>query len=144
MKRILCAFVFILLMSSLCFGQNFKEDTIVVGDCEVNVYIAETDQQKARGMLGFTDASFNKEGMIFTGSTPKKHYFHTVGMKMDIRIIGVNTVGHKKYKVNGGAVYSPPGKRVITIYGDSVFEVPEVLYQQRFQNCLFDDGTIDE
>ena len=136
-KSALNILIFILLFSSFVYAQDFKEDVIIVGGCKVNVFVAETQKQKSSGMLGFTDESFSKDGMIFVGTVNQKQYYHTVGMKMDIRIMGVNTIGNKRYKVNNGAVYAPPGKRVITVLGDSVFEVPERLYQQKFKDCLY-------
>ncbi len=126
--------------SAAASGMTFAEDTITVGGCELNVLVAKTAEQKASGMLGFTDDSFPAEGMIFIGSVPQKQYYHTVGMKMNIRIMGVDTVGIKKYRVNGGAVYAPEGIRSITVFGDSVFEVPEKLYQSELKDCLFKDG----
>ncbi len=58
---------------------------------------------------------------------------------MDIRIMGVNTIGNKKFKVNDKAVYAPSGKRVITVFGDSVFEVPEKSYKKVLKHCLYND-----
>ena len=144
MKHILFILVFILYVMNFVYAHNFEEDSIIVGNCNLNVFVAKTPTQKAEGMLGFTDNSFPKDGMIFIGESFKKQYYHTVGMKMDIRIMGVNTIGHNKYKVNDSAVYAPPGKRVITVLGDSVFEVPEKLYQKTFKDCLFADGIVNE
>ena len=65
----------------------------------MNVYIAYTDEQKICGMLNFTDETFIKDGMLFIekDDKAKTHYFHTEGMKMDIRIMGVICVEINKH-----------------------------------------------
>ena len=100
-----------------CSKVTFYEDNITIGSCRLNVYKAETDQQKICGMLNFTDNTFIKDGMIFTGNEAKNHYFHTEGMKMDIRIMGiVKTSDNNTYKVyNNDAKYSPPGIKSVII-----------------------------
>ena len=51
-----------------CSKVTFYEDNITIGSCRLHVYKAETDQQKICGMLNFTDDTFIKDGMIFTGN----------------------------------------------------------------------------
>lgn len=122
-----------------CSKVTFYEDNITIGSCRLNVYKAETDQQKICGMLNFTDNTFIKDGMIFTGNEAKNHYFHTEGMKMDIRIMGiVKTSDNNTYKVyNNDAKYSPPGIKSVIIYGNAVFETSEKKYQGILNKCLF-------
>ncbi len=122
-----------------CSKVIFYEDNITIGSCRLNVYKAETDQQKICGMLNFTDDTFIKDGMIFTGNEKKNHYFHTEGMKMDIRIMGiVKTSDNNTYKVyNNDAKYSPPGIKSVIIYGNAVFETSEKKYQGILNKCLF-------
>lgn len=122
-----------------CSKVTFYEDNITIGSCRLNVYKAETDQQKICGMLNFTDNTFIKDGMIFTGNEAKNHYFHTEGMKMDIRIMGiVKTSDNNTYKVyNNDAKYSPPGIKSVIIYGNAVFETSEKKYQDILNKCLF-------
>ncbi|HIZ89870.1 MAG TPA: hypothetical protein H9804_07980 [Candidatus Mucispirillum faecigallinarum] len=122
-----------------CSKVTFYEDNITIGSCRLHVYKAETDQQKICGMLNFTDDTFIKDGMIFTGNEEKNHYFHTEGMKMDIRIMGiVKTSDNNTYKVyNNDAKYSPPGIKSVIIYGNAVFETSEKKYQGILNKCLF-------
>ncbi len=122
-----------------CSKVIFYEDNITIGSCRLNVYKAETDQQKICGMLNFTDDTFIKDGMIFTGNEVQNHYFHTEGMKMDIRIMGiVKTSDNNTYKVyNNDAKYSPPGIKSVIIYGNAVFETSEKKYQGILNKCLF-------
>lgn len=137
-------FILMLAYSSTVFGMTFANGVITAGGCELNVLVAETQEQKINGMLGFTDDSFPADGMIFIGIVPQKQYYHTMGMKMDIRIMGVKTISRNKYRVNGGAVFAPTGKRVITVFGDSVLEVPEKLYQSKLKDCLFMETSGNE
>lgn len=123
-----------------CAEVYFTEDNITVGKCRLNVYVAESERQKMCGMLSFSDSSFKKDGMIFIGDKPKANYFHTLGMKMEIRIMGLSKKGDKYYKVNNEAKYAPPGLKQVVIYGDSVFETSERLYQSELNKCLFSDG----
>ena len=44
-----------------CSKVAFGEDNITVGSCKLNVYKAETYEQKVCGMLNFTDETFLKE-----------------------------------------------------------------------------------
>ena len=116
-------FILMLAYSSAVFGATFANGVITAGGCELSVLVAETQEQKINGMLGFTDVSFPADGMIFISTVSQKQYYHTMGMKMDIRIMGVKTISRNKYRVNGGAVFAPAGKRMITVFGDSVLEL---------------------
>lgn len=105
----------------------------------MNIYIAYTDEQKICGMLNFTDETFIKDGMLFIekDDKAKTHYFHTEGMKMDIRIMGVIKQADKTYTVyNNDAKYSPSGIKTVIIYGDGVFETSEKKYQNGLNKCL--------
>ncbi len=122
-----------------CSKVIFDEDNITIGFCNLNVYKAVTNEQKICGMLNFTDDTFHKDGMIFIDSDDslKKHYFHTEGMKMDIRIIGIIKNINNSYTIyNNDVKYSPPGIKSITIYGNSVFETSEKKYQDNLNKCL--------
>ena len=67
----------------------------------------------------------------------KYHYFHTEGMKMDIRIMGAVKKADKTYTVyDNDAKYSPPGIKSVTIYGSGVFETSEKKYQSGLDKCL--------
>ncbi len=137
-KVLLYALLINLFINGISNATSYSSDSIIVGKCNLNVYVAETPEEKRKGMLGFTKNTFNKDGMIFLGSIHQKQYYHTIGMEMDIYIIGVNTVGYKRYKVNDKAIFAPSGKKVITVYGDSVLEIPKKLYREKFKNCLYE------
>ena len=122
-----------------CSKVTFYEDNITIGSCKLNVYMAYTDEQKICGMLNFTDKTFIKDGMLFVDNDDKvkSHYFHTEGMKMDIRIMGVVKKADKTYIVyDNDAKYSPPGIKSVTIYGNGVFETSEKKYQNGLNKCL--------
>ncbi len=109
-----------------CSKVTFYEDNIIIGSCKMNVYIAYTDEQKICGML-----------FIEKDDKAKTHYFHTEGMKMDIRIMGVIKQADKTYTVyNNDAKYSPSGIKTVIIYGDGVFETSEKKYQNGLNKCL--------
>lgn len=123
-----------------CSKVTFAEDNITVGSCKLNVYVAENYQQKVCGMLNFTDKTFLKDGMIFKGDDlrVKSYNFHTEGMQMNIRIMGIMLNKDNTYKVyNNDAKYSPPGIASIIIYGNSVFETSEEKYK-KLKQCLLD------
>lgn len=150
MKKTLMITLFLLLYSNISYGQffsmpdcskvDFGEDNITIGSCILNVYKAENYEQKVCGMLNFTDETFLKDGMIFIGdnSRVKSHNFHTEGMKMNIRIMGIILQKNNKYKVyNNDAKYSPPGIESVVIYGNSVFETSEKKFK-KLKQCLLD------
>lgn len=149
MKKALMITLFLLLCNNTSYGQffsmpdcskvTFGEDNITIGSCKLNVYKAENYEQKVCGMLNFTDETFLKDGMIFIGdnSRIKSHNFHTEGMKMTIRIMGIVLQNNSNYKVyNNDAKYSPPGLPSVVIYGNSVFETSEEKFK-KLNKCMF-------
>ena len=97
-----------------CSKVAFGEDNITVGSCKLNVYKAETYEQKVCGMLNFTDETFLKDGMIF--------------------VVLQNNSNYKVY--NNDAKYSPPGLPSVVIYGNSVFETSEEKFK-KLNKCMF-------
>lgn len=122
-----------------CNNIDYKKEMINLGDCSLNVYIAESYNQKLCGMLKYTDDTFKADGMLFKGNEYKNHYFHTNGMKMNIRIAGVNRIKKGIYKLNGKALYSPPGLSSIQIQGTDVFETSEKKYQDFIKKCILSE-----
>ena len=148
MKKIILLISLFLLHSSISYGQffsmpdcskvKFGEDNITIGNCKLNVYKAENYEQKVCGMLNFIDDTFLKDGMIFIGdnSRVKSHNFHTEGMQMTIRIMGIVLQDNNTYKVyNNDAKYSPPGISSIIVYGNSVYETSEEKYK-KLEKCM--------
>lgn len=140
-------FLFVLTFLFVFFGNSrqaaavtFGEDKITVGSCILNVYTATDVSQKASGMLGFTDETFKKDGMIFLGKELRSNYFHTMDMEMDIVIMGLIKTGEKTYKLSGTPLEAKPGMETIKIYGESVFEIPLKLYNKKFKECLKSNG----
>lgn len=128
-----------------CSKVTFYEDNIIIGSCRLNVYMAYTDEQKICGMLNFTDEIFKKDGMLFVDNDDyiKAHYFHTEGMKMDIRIMGVVKKTDKTYMLyDNDAKYSPPGIKSVKIYGNGVFETSEKKYQNGLNKCLIEKNKL--
>lgn len=121
-------------------AETFGEDEITVGSCVLSVYTATDVFQKASGMLGFTDDTFGKDGMIFFGKELRSNFFHTMNMKMDIVIMGLIKTGEKTYKVSGKPLEALPGMETIKIYGESVLEVPLKLYYGKLKECLKPNG----
>lgn len=121
-----------------CSKISFYEDNITIGKCNLHVYKAVTNEQKICGMLNFTNNTFKKDGMIFIGTNNiTTHYFHTEGMQMDIRIMGVIRNKDGSYVVyDNDAKYSPPNIKSIIIYGHDVFETGEQQYQSYLNKCL--------
>ena len=115
---------------------NFKSDTITVNGCKFDVYLATNAHEQVSGMLGFTDNTFKKQGMIFLGETNKTRYFHTVGMEMNIVIMGLTKIGEKSYKTKGKPIYAKPGIETIPVEGESVLEVPTLLFEKDLKICF--------
>lgn len=131
---------FIIFSSSSASAQDlaFGMDNITVGNCEMQVYVAEDPYQKASGMLGFTDSTFLRDGMLFisTGKA-KTHYYHTVGMEMDIMIMGLLKTGdNAAYKLAGQPIKAPAGIDMIKVFGMEVLEIPMKKYNETFKGCL--------
>jgi len=134
-----------LLLVTICFSTltdanevpSFAEGEIQVGNCYMRVLLAKSDAEKARGMSGFTDETFDYDGMLFVGQSFRKHTYQTVTMLMNIRIMGVNRVSEDKYKVYGGAIYAPIGLSDITISGESILEIPERAFADKFRDCIY-------
>ncbi len=152
MKKIVILFVIFLSSYNISYGQfyskpdcsrvPFFEDIITVGKCKLNVYKAETYAQKLCGMLNFTDKTFAKDAMIFTGNENRieSYTFHTMNMQMTIRIMGIVKQKDGTYRVyDNDAKYSPPGISSVTIYGNAVLETSEAKFK-KLKNCMITKG----
>ena len=124
-----------------CSKIMFSTGVIQVGNCkDLEVYVARTDEQNICGMLKFNDKTFLKHGMLFIGRDKdlRKRYFHTQGMNMTIRIMGLKEVGPNKFEVtNNDAKFSPPGLSSIEIIGTHVFEITERMYKNNLNKCIY-------
>lgn len=130
---------FIIFSGSPASAQDlaFGTDNITVGNCEMQVYVADDPYQKASGMLGFTDSTFLLDGMVFiSAGKAKTHYYHTVGMKMDIMIMGLLKTGDNTYKLAGQPIKAPAGIDMIKVFGLEVLEIPMKKYDETFKGCL--------
>lgn len=115
---------------------SYGEDNITVNGCNLSVYVASDINQKAKGMLGFTDSTFKKDGMIFLGDDFRYHYYHTMGMKMDIMIMALEKTGDKTYSVTGAPFLAPSGIENIKLHGESILEIPVKKYNKGLKACL--------
>lgn len=126
---------------NLCSKVKYEEGNITVGTCNMNVLLAKNNLQHICGMLPFTDKNFTHDGMLFLEkeNNPKaRHTFHTMNMRMDIRIMGVNRLADNNYILSDNQVqYSPPNIGFINVSGAFVLEIPERLYHSKLSNCLF-------
>lgn len=124
-----------------CDKVMFSTGKITVGNCkDLEVYIARTPEQNACGMLKFTEDTFIKHGMLFISDEKefKNRYFHTEGMKLTIRIMGLKEVGKNQFIVtDNDAKFSPPGLSSITIKGTHVFEITERMYKNKLNKCIY-------
>ncbi len=139
-KKILCSITLFIAISISSYASevpSFSEGIIRVGSCEMKVLLAKSDYEKMRGMSGFTDETFPYDGMLFVGNEFRKHSYHTLTMKINIRIIGLNRVSEDRYKVYGGAIYAPIGLSDINISGESILEIPERAFSEKFKNCIY-------
>ncbi|MDR2401793.1 MAG: hypothetical protein LBD73_09115 [Deferribacteraceae bacterium] len=125
---------FLLATASKAFSSS--EESIVVGHCSINAIIMQTKQEQARGLLGYTERSFPYGGMLFKLGGRDKKVFHTMGMDMTIRIMGVMQTSQGNYRVIGDIIKAPPGLQQIVIDAPDVFEIPEGKYQLNFKRCL--------
>lgn len=126
---------------NLCSKVKYEEGMVSVGTCKMNVLLAKNNLQHICGMLPFTDKTFTYDGMLFLEeeNNPKaRHTFHTMNMRMDIRIMGVNRVAGNDYILANNQIhFSPPNISFINIDGAFVLEIPERLYHSKLNNCLF-------
>lgn len=120
-----------------CKMVNFNVENIKLGKCNIKVYKADSYERQVCGMLNFTDDTFLADGMLFTGSEYSDRYFHTMGMKMTIRIMGLKKLDNNTYILNGEAKYSPPEIDTVKITGHAVFETSEKKYNEYIKKCLY-------
>jgi hypothetical protein len=113
-----------------------EERKITVGSCTMNIIAMQTVQEHANGLLGYTEDTFKYDGMLFDMGRDDRKFFHTMGMKMPIRIMGVVQTAPNVYKVVGTIKKAPPGLRSVEIDAPDVFEIPEVKYILRYKACL--------
>lgn len=119
---------------------TYDETNITVNGCKLSAYVASDLIQKAKGMLGFTDATFKNDSMIFLGEEFRTHYYHTMGMEIDIMIMGLKKETNGAYSVVGTPHVSPPGIENIKIQGEAVLEIPTKRYEAGLKACLKLDG----
>lgn len=131
--RIFLLFILILLGS---ISHAATLESITVGKCDMNLIVVNSSEEHARGLLGYTELTFPYDGMLFFMGSSKRKAFHTVGMKMNIRIMGVTKLGDGTYKVTDVIQKAPPGLKEIIIDSPHVLEIPETKYQLYFRNCL--------
>lgn len=115
---------------------SYGEDNITVNGCKLSVYVASDIGQKAKGMLGFIDTTFKKDGMIFLGDDFRNHYYHTMGMKIDIMIMALVKIGDKAYSVAEEPLFAPSGIENIKLQGESILEIPVKKYNEGLKACL--------
>ena len=127
-------FILLILLSTVVFAADERE--IVVGRCKINVIVMETADEHKNGLLGYTERTFPYGGMLFEMGHKGRKYFHTEGMKMPIRIMGVAQDSKGNYNVIGDARYAPPGLESIRIDAPDVLEIPEQQYQLWYKDCL--------
>lgn len=132
--RISIIIIFILAFSASVWAAD--ERTIIVGRCTMDVIVMETPAEQAQGLLRYTAKTFEYDGMLFDMGRTGRKYFHTEGMQMPIRIIGVSRSSDGSYKVVTPAYYSPPGVKSIMIAAPDVLEITEPKYQYKFKACL--------
>jgi hypothetical protein len=112
------------------------EETIVVGHCNIRAIVMETPQEHSKGLLGYTERTFPYDAMLFQIGGRNQKYFHTIGMQMNIRIMGVMKSSTGSYRVLNGIIKAPPGISQIPIDASDVLEIPEGKYQLNFKRCL--------
>ncbi len=129
-------FITFLLISFSFPVYSASVETITVGRCSIEVLIMETAQEHAKGLLEYTERTFAYGGMLFDLKSDKAKIFHTQGMKMPIRIMGVSRLPNGNYKVIGNIIQAPPGMPSIVINAPDILEIPESKYQLYYKRCL--------
>jgi len=135
-KKLSAAIFVLLCVLSAGTVAAFEEETITVGRCNIDVIIMQTPAEHAKGLLGFTERTFLYGGMLFEMNKKGPHIFHTMGMQMTIRIMGVMKQSSGLYRVTTGVFKAPPGIKAIPIDAPDVLEIPESKYQLWYKNCL--------
>ena len=134
MRTFLIIIAMALISSSV---YDFSIETIVVDKCRIEVLVMETPEEHTKGLLGYIERTFKYGGMLFKMDIRGRKIFHTIGMQMPIRIMGVSQGGDGSYRVVTDIFYAPPGIEAITINAPDVLEIPENKYQLFYKNCLF-------
>jgi hypothetical protein len=128
--------ILLFLLGFISSAYSYSEESVIVGRCEINAAVMQTKQEHARGLLGYNERSFPYGGMLFKLGGKEKKVFHTMGMDMTIRIMGVMQTSQGNYRIIGDIIKAPPGIREIVIDAPDVFEIPEGKYQLNFKRCL--------
>jgi len=128
-KKISTAIFVLLCVLSAKIVIASEEATITVGRCNIDVITMQTPAEHAKGLLGFTERTFPYGGMLFEMNKKGPHIFHTIGMQMTIRIMGVMKQSSGSYRVTSGVFKAPPGIKFIPIDAPDVLEIPETKYQ---------------
>ncbi|MDR2883815.1 MAG: hypothetical protein LBV09_01755 [Deferribacteraceae bacterium] len=128
--------IVILLILSGTSAFAFDIDTIRVGRCDMEVMVMSTPTEHASGMLGFTERSFPYGGMLFKMGKRGRKIFHTMGMSMNIRIMGVNQTSNGSYNVLTDVYNGKPNIKQIPIDAPDILEIPESKYQMYYKRCL--------
>ncbi|MDR0454258.1 MAG: DUF192 domain-containing protein [Deferribacteraceae bacterium] len=135
-KRLSAAVFALLCVLSAGVVSASEEVSIVVGRCNIDVIVMKTPAEQAKGMLGYTERTFPYGGMLFEMNSKGRKLFHTMGMQMPIRIMGVMQQSSGSYRVVTGAIKAPPGIQAIPIDAPDVLELPETKYQLWYKKCL--------
>ncbi len=133
MKTIVMVLLFSLFASA---AMAAAVETVIVGRCEIEVLVMKTSQEHAKGLLGYTERTFPYGGMLFEMNSRQRKIFHTQGMQMPIRIMGVVKSSNGSYRVMGSVIQAPPGLESIAIDAPDILEIPESKYQRQYKRCL--------
>jgi hypothetical protein len=117
--------VVLLLLFCASAAYSYTEESIVVGRCSINAVVMQTPQEHARGLLGYNERSFPYSAMLFRMGGKDRKIFHTVGMGMTIRMMGVMQTSQGNYRGLGDITKAPPGIQQIFIDAPDVLEIPE-------------------
>ena len=117
-------FVGLLSQGKINLGGGQKSETLKVGSKEINIQIADNDEERAKGLSGITSLGEN-EGMIFIFNTKDiTPSFWMKGMKISLDIIWIDD--GKIVKIDKNVPFSDQEKLYTPTPGQPIDYVLEV------------------
>ncbi|GAB7140934.1 hypothetical protein RsTz2092_08910 [Deferribacterales bacterium RsTz2092] len=132
--RAIFIFYFMIIFAGLVHAA--EERIIMVDRCEMKVIVVSRPAELQNGLLGQTERTFHYDGMLFAMQRNGRKYFHTMGMRMNIRLVGVVQLSNGDYSTIGSVIKGTSGLKEIIIDAPDVLEIPENKWTMYFQRCI--------
>jgi uncharacterized protein len=90
--------------------SDLKTITMLVGGKDIKVTVADTDQSRMEGLLGWSSIT-DEQGLLLEFSAPGEYAIHMQGMKFPIDAVWINANGkitliYEEIMPNSGLIYA--------------------------------------